>query len=76
MTETEKDDELMSTLGDDNRISNLHKGRLHDPRHAQAIVNTPFFQKLADEARYLLDSENHNYEHGGKVWFDTNGHPM
>ena len=24
----------------------------------------------------MLDSKTHNYEHGGKVWFYTNEHPM
>ena len=67
MTETEKDQDLMPTFGNNNRIANLKKGGLHDPRNIQVVFNTFYFQKLAEEAGYMLDSKSHNYENGGKV---------
>jgi hypothetical protein len=75
MTETDKDQDLMSTLGNNNRIVNLKKGRLHDLRSVQAIFNTFYFQKLAEEAGYMLDSKSHTTmkieERSGLTTMDT-----
>ena len=71
-TETNKDQDLMSTLGDKTHVGNLKKAGLHDTKNAQAVFNTFYFQKLAEEVGYMLDSKARNYEHRCKVWFDTN----
>ena len=76
MTQIDRDQDLSSALGDKSRTKNLTKGGLHDPKNVQAVFNTFFFQKLAEEAGYMLGSKTHNYENVGKVWFDNNGHPM
>jgi hypothetical protein len=76
MTPTEMDQDLTAALGGSSRIGNLKKYGIDDPKNIQAAFNTFYFQKLAEEAGYMLSSKFHNYENGGKVWFDSNGHPM
>ena len=62
MTQTDRDQDLSSALSDKRHIKNLSKGGLHDHKNVQAVFNTFFFQKLAEEAGYMFGSKSHNYE--------------